>query len=115
MRRDGENRKDSLARQFENPRYRRAYVNAHNRTILAAQLRALRGDLSQAQFGKKVGMTQTVISRLENERYGAMSLRTLLKIAERLDIAFLGRFVTHADFIKMTNLGPEDYHPESYS
>jgi hypothetical protein len=40
------------------------YVATHLRTWLAGQVRALRGSMSQKQFGEVIGKPQTVVSRL---------------------------------------------------
>jgi transcriptional regulator with XRE-family HTH domain len=80
--------------------YRDAYMSNHVRAGIAYQLQALReqSGLSQAEFAKKIGKPQSVVSRLENTEYGKVTIQTLLDIAVSLDIALLVRFVDHAEF-----------------
>ena len=76
---------------------------AHSlRAFLADQIRALRGDLSQKAFGELIGKPQSVVSRLENEDYGKVSLQTLIDIAGRLDIALVARFTDFPTFLRST-------------
>jgi transcriptional regulator with XRE-family HTH domain len=76
---------------------------AHSlRAFLADQIRALRGDLSQRAFGALIGKPQSVVSRLESEDYGKVSLQTLIDIAEQLDIALLVRFTDFPTFLRAT-------------
>lgn len=42
--------------------------------------------LTQAQLARKIGTTQSVISRLEDSDYGAQSLTMLRRIARALDL-----------------------------
>ena|SRR6266700_3192483 len=56
------------------------------------ELRA-KAKLSQAQLAKKVGTTQSVISRLEDADYGGHSLAMLRRIASALEKRVEIRFV----------------------
>jgi transcriptional regulator with XRE-family HTH domain len=49
------------------------------------QVREERG-LSQTELAKKIGTSQSVISRVENEGYSGHSMKTLAKIAVALDL-----------------------------
>jgi transcriptional regulator with XRE-family HTH domain len=77
-------------------------VAHHLKAFLADQIRGLRGDMSQAEFGRLIGKPQSVVSRLEDEAYGKVTLQTLLDIAEKLDIALVVRFADHATFLDAT-------------
>jgi Phage derived protein Gp49-like (DUF891) len=92
-----------LAPKLADKSYRDSYVSTQLRTWLADQVRALRGDLTQTEFGKLIGKPQTVISRLEDPDYGKLTLETLLDVASKLDIALLVRFVDHVTFLVATN------------
>lgn len=72
------------------------------RAFLADQIRALRGDLSQKAFGALIGKPQSVVSRLENEDFGKVTLETLIDIAEKLDIALLVQFTDFPTFLRST-------------
>ncbi len=108
-----------LAQKLANKDYRDAYVSGQLRVWLADQVRALRGDLSQAEFGELIGKPQTVVSRLEDPDYGKLTLQTLLEVASKLDVALIVRFVDHATFLQVTNdfseaaLRPARYNQEA--
>ena len=56
-----------------------------------------------------------MISRLENEEYGKVTLQTLLDIAERLDIALVVRFVDFPTYIQRnTDFSDAAAAPRSY-
>jgi transcriptional regulator with XRE-family HTH domain len=75
----------------------------HLKAYLADQIRGLRGALSQTEFGKLLGKPQSVISRLENENYGKVTVQTLLDIALKLDRGLIIRFVNFSTFLKATD------------
>ncbi len=91
-----------LGRELDDRAFRASYMEHHLKAFLADQIRGLRGDMSQAAFGRLIGKPQSVVSRLENEEYGRVTLQTLLDIATRLDIAFVGRFVDFPTFLQAT-------------
>ncbi len=77
---------------------------AHNlRAFLADQIRALRGDMSQQEFGRLIDKPQSVVSRLEDEDYGKVSLQTLIDVATKLDIGLVVRFVDFPTFLCATS------------
>jgi transcriptional regulator with XRE-family HTH domain len=84
--------------------YRDAYVGEHVRAFIAYQIQAIRDrmGLSQAAFADRVGMKQSVISRIENPNYGKVTVQTLLHIALALDVGLLIRFCAYPDFLPMT-------------
>jgi ribosome-binding protein aMBF1 (putative translation factor) len=65
----------------------RAAIRAHKVNVLVSEMiyaaRTAAG-LSQAQLARRVGTTQSVISRLEDADYEGYSLTTLQRIAEAL-------------------------------
>jgi hypothetical protein len=96
-------------------RYRDRYVASHLRRLLAQQMRNFRGELSQNQFAELLGKKQTVISRLENPNYGAWQLRTMLEIAQKLNVAVFARFVDFPTFLKFSgDLSSEALRPAPY-
>src|ERR1700756_4213834 len=88
------------------------------KTFLADQIRALRGDLTQSQFGVRIGKPQSVVSRLEKQLDRHISIQTLIDIAIKLDIAVVIRFVDFVTFLRLTNdysdsaLVPHSYRQE---
>ncbi len=91
-----------IAPQLADRKVRDGYVSRQVRTFLATQIRALRGRSSQAEFGKRIGKPQSVVSRLENQGTG-INIQTLLDIARKLDLGLLIRFVDHPTFLKVTD------------
>jgi hypothetical protein len=100
------------------PAYRHSYVASHSRQFLARQMRALRGERSQTEFGDEIGRAQTMISRLEDPNYHGWTLQTMFDIAAKQDVAVLVRFVDFPTFLKFTEaqsdsmVRPEPYHQE---
>ena len=80
--------------------FRASYLAHHLRAFLADQIRVLRGELSQREFRELIGKPQSVISRLEDEEYGKVTLQTLIDIATKLDIGLLVRFVDFPKFLE---------------
>jgi hypothetical protein len=107
----------ALAEQFRDKRYRDGYVAAHTRSVLARQMRNFRGDNSQVEFGAEIGKRQTVVSRLESPAYAGWSLRTMLEVAHRRNVAVFCRFVDFPTFLKYSRdlsakaLCPPQYDP----
>jgi hypothetical protein len=105
----------SLAEQFHDKRYRDGYVAAHTRSVLARQMRNFRGENSQAEFGVEIGKRQTVVSRLESPAYGGWSLRTMLEIARKRNVAVFCRFVDFPTFLKYSrDLSADALCPSPY-
>jgi hypothetical protein len=106
-------RLSSLAEKFHEKHYRDGYVAAHTRGVLARQMRNFRGELTQAEFGAEIDKRQTVVSRLENPAYAGWSLRTMLEVARKRDVAVFVRFVDFPTFLKYSDdlsdaaLGPQ--------
>jgi transcriptional regulator with XRE-family HTH domain len=92
----------NLAGSLDDAEFRASYMAHHLRAFIADQIRGLRGDMSQKEFGQLIGKPQSVVSRLENEEYGRVSLQTLIEIAIKMNIAFVGRFVDFPTFLRIT-------------
>jgi hypothetical protein len=104
-----------LAEKFHDKQYRDSYVASHTRGVLAQQMRNFRGDLSQAEYADKIGKQKTVIGRLQNPGYAGWSLRTMLEIAGKENVAVLVRFVDFPTFLGFTDdLSDESLHPRAY-
>ena len=99
----GSPRLPRLAAKFHDKQYRDAYVAAHAREVLAKQMRNFRGDLSQAEYAVKIDKQKTVVGRLENPAYGGWSLRTMLEVARKENVAVIARFVDFPTFMGFTD------------
>jgi hypothetical protein len=97
-------RNERLAKKLSKKPYRHAYLGSRIRQFLAHQMRTFRGQRSQAEFGRLIDQSQSVISeRLESPAYGKWNLQTLLDIAAKLDVALIVQFVDWPTFIKFTH------------
>jgi hypothetical protein len=104
-----------LAEKMHDKGYRDGYVASHARQVLAKQMREFRGEMSQSEFGEELGKPQTIVSRLENPSYSGWSLRTLIEVARRLNVAVFVRFVNFATFLKYSgDMSVSALHPEPY-
>ena len=108
-------RESNLVEKFKDKPYRDSYVASHTRRFLARQMRKFRGEKSQAEFGKMIDKRQTVVSRLEDPKYGKWTLQTLFEVAAKLDVAVIVRFVDFSTFLKLTNdMSEEASRPTAY-
>lgn len=97
-------RNERLVKKLSKKAYRDAYLGSRIRQFLAHQMRSFRGDRTQAEFGRILDQSQSVISeRLESPAYGKWNLQTLLHIASKLDVALLVQFVDYPTFLKFTD------------
>jgi hypothetical protein len=105
-----------LAEKFHDKNYRDGYVAAHTRSVLARQMRNFRGQRSQAEYAALIAKRQTIISRLESSAYGSWTLRTMLQIARKENVAILMRFVDFPTFLSFTDdMSDEALLPQSYN
>lgn len=94
----------ALAVKLQTPAYRHAVVRANLYQGIAHQIRSNRErhGLTQSQLGRKLGASQTIVSRLEDPAYGRFTLATLTKVAEAFDTALLVKFVGFPKFLYET-------------
>jgi hypothetical protein len=104
-----------IAQKLKDKLYRDSFVAARARRFLAHQMRAIRGAMSQAEFGKLIDKPQSVVSRFEDPSYGKMTINSLLDIAAKVDRALVVQFVDWTQFLKMTEDDSESASsPASY-
>jgi transcriptional regulator with XRE-family HTH domain len=89
-------------KKFLDDAYRAAYLDLHVKASIAYQIQELRHSLrmTQTQFGQSVGMTQAVISRLEDAEGGSVNVNTLLKIANGRKIGLRIKFCNFETILK---------------
>ena len=92
----------SRVKKFGDKAYRDTYIASHTRRFLARQMRKFRGNKSQSEFGDLIGRRQTVVSRLEDPKYGKWTLQTLFAVARKLDVAVVVGFVDFPTFLTFT-------------
>lgn len=70
--------------------------------------------MSQVKFAKLIGVTQSMVSDLENPDGDQVSVQTLLNIAAALDVALVVKFVSYTDFLKlMSDMSPKGLAAEA--
>jgi len=90
----------SLKEEFLDKDYRRAYAESFANTVIATQIRLLRGRMTQKEFADLLGIkNQSRVSAMEDENYSRWSTNTLKRIAAKKDVVFLGRFVSFAEML----------------
>jgi predicted XRE-type DNA-binding protein len=89
----------TLKEELKDSEYRRAYAESFANTMIATQIRLLRGDMTQQEFGELVGVKQSRISAMEDENYSSWSTKSLKQIAGGKDVVFLGRFVSFGELL----------------
>jgi len=104
-----------LYKQLDDPKFRHGYLTHSIKSFLAAQIRALRSDEPQIEFGKRIGKPQSVVSRLENQGT-SVNVQTLIEIANKLDLGLIVRFVDYPTFLNVTDDFSEDaFAPKKFS
>lgn len=91
-----------LIEAMDDRAFRASYMAHHLRAFLADQIRNLRGERSQKAFGALIGKPQSVVSRLEDEDYGKLTLQSLIDVAAKLDVGLLVRYVDFPTFLTAT-------------
>ena len=89
-------------RKFLRKKYRDVFGTTISGTT-AAQIRATRErrGWSQHDLAKAAGMAQARISLLENPNYENLSINTLKRVANALDVALVVRFVPYSKLFAM--------------
>ena len=78
---------------------RESYLRGKLSVLIAAQLRALRGQHTQAELAETLGMKQSRISAMENPGAVNFSLETLVRIAAALRIAVKVEFCSYSELV----------------
>ena len=91
-------------------RYRNQFVSAQARRAFAFQLRAImkKRGISQEKLAEQSGLTQGVISRAADPNYGKLTTTVKVKIANGLDMAYLGILLPFSDAAKWFSQLSED-------
>lgn len=90
-------RRDQIVSSLASKPDRDAFVRQQIETGMPFQIRAMRDsqDMSQQELAAQLNKPQSVISRLEDPRYGRYTINTLLEVASAFDVGLL---VTFAPF-----------------
>jgi transcriptional regulator with XRE-family HTH domain len=105
----------SFLKKFSDPTIRHNYLAQHIKTFLAAQIRSLRKDESQIEFGRRLGKPQSVVSRLEHGGT-TVNVQTLVEIANKLELGLIIQFVNYNTFFEWSkNVSEETLTPRPFS
>jgi transcriptional regulator with XRE-family HTH domain len=104
------NLSDGLWRKLTNKSYRSQFVSAQARRAFAFQVRAImkKRGISQSELAKRSGLTQGVISRAADPNYGKLTITVIVKIANGLDMAYLGTLVPFSDAVRWVSTLSEE-------
>ncbi len=96
-----ERKRSRLIADMQLKEYRDALVAEVIRTGLPIQIRSLRDAqvMTQAELGKKAGMAQERICKLEDPDYGTFTITTLLRLASAFDVGLIVRFAPFSEIM----------------
>jgi len=97
-------RRNLFARLKSSRVFRRAYVREQIKQGVPAQIRAMREarGMKQSELAALTGKAQSNIARIEDPRYGKLTLHTLLEIADAFDVWLSVEFVSFAEGLRRT-------------
>jgi transcriptional regulator with XRE-family HTH domain len=87
-------------KKLTNREYRHALAAAQFKRFVPFQISALRKgrEWSQQELAERSDVTQGVISKAEDPDNGNLTVNTILRIANGLDVVFVGKFVPYTEF-----------------
>lgn len=91
-----------LVNEFSDKDYAHAYMNSHQSSRIATQIKVLREQrgLTQSELADLSGLKQERISKLEDVNYDSWTLSTLRKLAKAFDTTLHVSFVPFSEGIK---------------
>jgi transcriptional regulator with XRE-family HTH domain len=100
--------------------YRHAFVEEKVRTSIAAQIYAMRtrakGGMTQPEFARRMGKSQSWVSRLEDPNQPAPTIASLLKVAEAFDVDLEIRFGSFSTMLRrLDEMTPESLEAPSFT
>lgn len=104
--------------KFKDKAYRDLFIAEHIYTRLPIKIRGLREQRgwSQKELGKKIGMAQAWVSKLEDPTYGKYTIATLLRLASAFDVGLDIDFRTFSEILdKALALTPESFEVDNFT
>lgn len=100
---------DGFLHELSDEAFRFAYLADQVRTGIAFQIKTMREqeerNWTQGELGEKMDKPQSTVARLENPDYGRVTVKTLLEVANSMDVGLLIQFVEWDDFLdRMSDL-----------
>lgn len=95
-----------LISEFSDKDYAHAYMNSHQSSRIATQIKVLREQrgLTQSELAELAGLKQERISKLEDVDYDSWTLSTLRKLAQAFDTTLHVSFIPFSEGIKDVEL-----------
>lgn len=114
--------KEEVTEALVDQDYRHSYAAEFLDMVVARQIRALRKQrkLTQEQLADLIGSGQSFISQIEDEEYGALSLKTLKDLARAFDTFLTVRFdsfsalVENVERTSITDLGVPSFTEDPF-
>ena len=91
--------RDRLKEDFQDPKFRKHYVEERNKLDLAIKIVELRKKqgLTQRELAKRMSASQQVVSRIENGKNRNLTVNTLIRVAAAADHTIDIQFVPKAN------------------
>jgi transcriptional regulator with XRE-family HTH domain len=104
--------RDQILGKLNDKEYRDAFVSEFIFSRIPLKIRAMRDSLgmSQSELGRKAGIAQPWVSKLEDPNYGRLTISTLLRVASAFDVGLYVDFVPFSEILdRSSNLSPESF------
>ncbi|MGI0080084.1 MAG: helix-turn-helix domain-containing protein [Nitrososphaerales archaeon] len=111
------NLRDQILEKLSDKEYRDAYVEEFIFSRIPLKIRAMRDDreMSQTELGRKAGIAQPWVSKLEDPNYGRLTISTLLRVASAFDVGLYVDFVPFSEILgQSTSLSPDSFQVKSF-
>ncbi len=89
-------------------KYRASYIKSKLDVLIPSQIKALRGDMTQAELANQAGMLQSRISAMETPGKTNFNLDTLVRLAATFRVALVVKFVPYSEMLRWENAYSQD-------
>lgn len=96
-------RSNTISRLQSDQDFRAGYIRSKLDVLIPAQIRALRGEMTQGELGGRVDMKQSRISAMETPGAVNFNLETLVRIAAAFKVGLAVKFVPFSDMLRWEN------------
>jgi transcriptional regulator with XRE-family HTH domain len=89
--------RDALRVELRDPEFSEGYAESFLNSYIATQIKVIREQrqMKQSDLARRVGTTQTAISRIENVNYSSWNINTLKKLARAFRVRLMVSFETY--------------------
>ncbi|MGD0974819.1 MAG: helix-turn-helix transcriptional regulator [Candidatus Korobacteraceae bacterium] len=96
-------RSKKISKLLSNAQYRAEYIKSKLDVLIPSQIKALRGEVTQAELAKQAGMLQSRISAMETPGRTNFNLETLVRLAATFRVAVVVKFVPFSELLRWEN------------